>query len=75
MNKQDPNEYAVQQVRKFISEDCMQILLMSQNSQTLELRKIAIDAMVDLLCIRYHREAQKYAPGYSLTYDELRKKV
>lgn len=75
MNKQDPNKYAVESVRQFISEDSMEILQMSPKRQTPELGKIAIDAMVDLLCIRYHREAQILVPGYSLTYDELRKKV
>jgi hypothetical protein len=75
MNKQDPNKFAVESVRQFISEDSMEILLMSSKRQTPELGKIAVDAMVDLLCIRYHREAQILVPGYSLTYDELRKKV
>jgi len=72
---EDPNKFAVESIRQFISEDTMEILLMSPNRQTPVLGKIAIDSMVDLLCIRYHREAQEYAPGYSLTYEELRKKV
>jgi hypothetical protein len=75
MNKKDPNNFAVESIRQFISEDTMEIFLMSPKRQTPELWNIAVDAMVDLLCLQYHREAQILVSGYSLTYEELRKKV
>jgi hypothetical protein len=70
----NPNEYALEAIRIFVFEDCLQILQASK-SQNIELGRIASDAMMDLLCIRYHREAFKNAPGYNLTYQELIEKV
>jgi uncharacterized protein YfbU (UPF0304 family) len=75
MNMQDPNKFAVESIRQFIIEDAMEIRLMSLKRQTPEFAKISVDAILDLLSIRYHRRAQILVSGYSLTYDELRKKV
>ena len=71
----DPNGYAIECIRLFLMDDCLQIFNTFGQSQTPELSRIAADAMMDLLCIRYHREAFKAAPGYSLTYQELIEKV
>ena len=70
----DPNEYALECIRLFVFDDCLKIFQASK-SQDMELARIASDAMMDLLCIRYHREAFKAAPGYNLTYQELIEKV
>ena len=73
--KKDPNGYALESIRLFVMDDCINIFNEVGQSQTPELSRIAADAMMDLLCIRYHREAFKAAPGYSLTYQELIEKV
>ena len=72
--KKDPNGYAIECIRMFLLDDSTAIFEASP-VQNKELGKIAADAVLDLLCIRYHREAFKAAPGYSLTYQELIAKV
>ena len=72
--KSDPNKVAVEYIRIFIFDDCVKIFQASK-SQDIELARIASDAIMDLLCIRYHREAFKAVPGYNLTYQELIEKV
>ena len=72
--KKDPNGYALECIRMFVVDDSTAIFKDSP-VQSKELGKIAAEAVIDLLCIRYHREAFKAAPGYSLTYQELISKV
>jgi hypothetical protein len=69
-----PNEVALEYIRIFVFDDCLKIFQASK-SQNIELGRIASDAMMDLLCIRYHREAIRNVPGYNLTYQELIEKV
>jgi hypothetical protein len=74
MSNPHPNEVAVTYIRMFATQDCLEMFQASK-SQSILLSRIASDAMLDLLCIRYHREAFKRVPGYNLTYQELIKKV
>ena len=73
-DKNGPNEVALEYIRIFVFDDCLKIFQASK-SQDMELARIASDAMMDLLCIRYHREAIRNVPGYNLTYQELIEKV
>ncbi len=70
----NPIEVALEYIRIFVFDDCLKIFQASK-SQDMELARIASDAMMDLLCIRYHREAIRNVPGYNLTYQELIEEV
>ena len=70
----NPNEVALEYIRIFVFEDCLKIF-QAHKSQDIELDRITADAMMDLLCIRYHREAIRNVPGYNLTYQELIEEV
>lgn len=72
--RKDPNGYALECIRLFVVDDSTAIFKASP-SKTKELSDIAAYAIIDLLCIRYHREAFKNAPGYSMSYKELIEKV
>ena len=63
-------------IRLFIKEDVQEIMANSRPGPVDPvLAKIAADAMIDLLCIRYHKEAQQYTKNYKLTYEELCEKI
>ncbi len=74
MKNDGPNEVALEYIRIFIFDDCLKIH-QECKSRDIDMAKIASDAMMDLLCIRYHREAIRNVPGYNLTYQELVEKV
>ena len=63
-------------IRLFIKEDVREIMANSRPGPVDPvLAKIAGDAMIDLLCIRYHKEAQRNTKNYKLTYEELCKRI
>ena len=69
-------------VRELIKMDVPNILLRcprSSDPATMEFQKenstITANAMCDLLCLKYHNDAKKLVPGYTLTYEELCQKV
>jgi len=63
-------------IRMFIMDDCKYIKLSSKVGPVdAELAKIAGDAMVDLLCIKYHNQAKQNCENYKLTYEELCKRI
>lgn len=70
------NQKILESVRQFILEDCGQIKGASRVGPVdAELAKISADAMIDLLCIRYHNEAIQRCENYSLTYKDLCKRI
>jgi hypothetical protein len=63
-------------VRMFIRDDCAKIMRVSNPGPVDPvLAKIASDSMIDLLCIKYHNEAKQNCQNYSLTYEELCKRI
>lgn len=81
MNKLDwSEEEIIQSVRLFIKEDANDICLGAakytcSEQEAREFGLIASNAMVDILCIRYHNEAQRNCLNYKLSYEELKAKV
>ena len=66
----------IKSVRMFIRDDCTKIMRASRTGPVdAEIAKISGDAMVDLLCIRYHNEAKRNCTNYTLTYEELCKRI
>ena len=77
MKKLDWSEKRIlEAIRMFVLDDCTNIKAMSKVGPIdAELAKIAGDAMVDLLCIKYHNEARQNCQNYSYSYEELCKKI
>ena len=77
MKKLDWSEKNIlETIRLFIKEDVREITANSRPGPVDPvLAKIAADAMIDLLCIRYHKEAQQNTKNYTLTYEELCEKI
>ncbi len=70
------NQQVLETLRLFIKDDCIEIKKASRVGPIdAELAKISADAMIDLLCIRYHREAVQRCKNYSLTYEELCERI
>jgi len=76
------NSEVIEIVREMIKMDVPNILLQGPRSNdpaTMEFQRqnatITANAMCDLLCIKYHNDAKKLVPGYTLTYEELCQKV
>lgn len=69
-------ERILEAIRAFVLEDCTNIKTTSKVGPfEPELAKIAGNAMVDILCIRYHNEAKRNCENYNLTYEELCKEI
>ena len=77
MEKLDWSEKNIlETIRLFIKEDVREITANSRPGPVdAGLAKIASDAMIDLLCIRYHNEAKRNCTNYTLTYEELCKRI
>jgi hypothetical protein len=77
MEKLDWSEKrTIEAIQAFILDDCTNIKAASKVGPVdPELAKIAGDAMIDLLCIRYHNEAKQRIKNYTLTYEELCKRI
>jgi hypothetical protein len=81
MSKLDWNEEEIiGSVRAFIKEDATDICANSAKytcspEQSREFGLLASNAMVDLLCIRYHNEAVRNCLNYKLTYEGLKARI
>ena len=77
MKKLDWNEKRIlETIRLFIKEDTFKLLANSKVAKfDLELAQLASSAMIDLLCIKYHNEAKRNCENYTLTYEELCKRI
>lgn len=77
MKKLDWSEKRIlEAIRMFVLDDCKTIKAISKVGPVdAELAKIAGDAMIDLLCIKYHNEAKQKCENYKLTYEELCEKI